>query len=581
MNTLVRLLRLLAVFRWQMAAAVALGVATVGSGVGLMAAAAFLIASAALQPSIAELQVAIVGVRFFGLSRGLFRYLERLVSHDVTLRILGRFRRWFFRALEPLVPARTAEMRSADLLTRAVTDVESLQNFFIRAMAPPLVAALVAVGVGLLLGTYSSGLALTFVAAFAATAVVVPVAVIRLGAATGAALTSTRSGLAVAVADGIEGMADLLVFGQGERRQRLVDELSQSCSTLRERAARFEAAGNAGVVLGTHATVLLVLVPAIPMVGEGRFTGVGLAVVCLAVMAAFEAVQPLPAAARGLSEQLAAADRIFAILDGGPAAADPAGSPVEFGSDDIGTVELRRVSFSYPGATEPALRDFDLEIGGGCRVAVVGPSGGGKSTLAGLLLRFWDPTGGGIRLAGRPLGAYSHHALRSAVGVLPQRTDLFTGTIRDNLLLAEPEAGQIDLDRAAQTADLLDTIRAFPDGWETWIGEHGMQLSGGQRRRLALARLVLRDPPVVVLDEPTSGLDPITENRVMRSTLEFFKGRTIILITHRLVALDDFDEIVVLDGGRIVERGGHAGLMAQDGLYRQLYEAQQLELATG
>lgn len=580
MNTLIRLFRLLAVFRWQMVAAVVLGVATVGSGVGLMATAAYLIASAALQPSIAELQVAIVGVRFFGLSRGVFRYLERLASHDVTLRVLGRLRRWFFRALEPLVPARTVEMRSTDLLTRAVTDVESLQNFFIRAVAPPLVAALVALGAGLVIRVYSFELALAFVGAYAATAVVIPLVVVRLGAASGGYLVSIRSDLAMAVADGIEGMADLLVFGRADSQKRLVDELSRSSSVVGERAARVEALGTAGVTLATHATVWLVLVLAIPMVGAGRFTGVGLAVVCLVVMAGFEAVQPLPAAARGMSEQLAAADRIFAILDENPVVDDPFESSVELRPESGGAIEFRGVSFFYPGAPGPALGGLDLEIADGSRVVVVGPSGSGKSTLANLLLRFWDPTVGEIRLAGMPLGSFSHELLRASIGVLPQRTDLFTGTIRDNLILAAPTADQGDLDRAAGVADLLDTIEAFPDGWNTWIGEHGMQLSGGQRRRLALARLVLQDPLVVVLDEPTSGLDPVTEGRVMSSVLEHFNRRTTIVITHRLIALDEFDEIAVLDHGRIVERGSHEELVRAGGLYRQLHDAQQLELAT-
>ncbi len=206
-------------------------------------------------------------------------------------------------------------MRSSDLLTRAVNDVESLQSFFIRAVAPPLVAVSLAIGAGTVVGIYSSGLAFAFVLAYVFSAVAISLAVVRLGAAVGARLVSVRSDLAMAVADGIEGMADLLVFGREDSQKRIVNGLSQSSSDSRRRVARVEALGTAGVTFASHATVWLILVLAIPMVGEGRLTGVGLAVVCLVVMAAFEAVQPLPAAARGMSEQLEAADRIFAILD--------------------------------------------------------------------------------------------------------------------------------------------------------------------------------------------------------------------------------------------------------------------------
>jgi len=578
MTALVRLLRLVTVYRWRIVAAVALGVATIGSGIGLMGTAAFLIASAALQPSIAELQVAIVGVRFFGLSRGVLRYLERLVSHDVTLRLLGRVRRWFFASLEPLAPARTIEMRSADLLTRAVSDVESLQDLFVRAVAPPAVAAVVALGAAIAIGATAPELGLVFFVAFVSAAVIMPVAALRSGNATAGRMTAARAELATAVADGLQGMADLVAFGRARDQRRRVDALSRSVSNLRERGARVEAAGAAGVTFATHLTVWIVLVFGIPMVGDGEISGVGLAVVCLVAMAAFEAVQPLPAAARGLAEQLAAADRVFAILDQPPAVDDPADRPAGTGGRVVGRIEFRGVGFRYPGAARPTLRDLTLEIGAGRRIAIVGPSGAGKSTIVVLLQRFWDPSTGDIRLDGRRLKDMPLEALRSSVGVLPQRTDLLTGTIRDNLLLATPTASRSELDRAAGTAGLLETIEGFPDGWSTWIGEHGTQLSGGQRRRLALARLLLLDAPVVVLDEPTTGLDPVTEGLVMGSVLERFEGRTTVVITHRLVAMDRFDEIVVLDRGRVVERGNHADLFKIDGLYRQLHDAQCLEL---
>ena len=323
MSTLLRLLRLVRPFWWQAGAAVVLGVATVGSGVGLMGTAAFLIAAAALQPSIADLQVAIVGVRFFGLGRGIFRYLERLASHRLTLGLLGRLRVWFYQALEPLAPARTLELKSADLLTRAVADVESLQELYIRALSPPLVAAVVAGATGLFLAWYDLRLAAAFLVAFGVTAVGVTFGVTRLGRNVGRRHAATRADLVAAVVDGVQGMADLLAFGCEDMQKQRVVELSSRLVKDRERAARIEAVGSAAAIFATHATVWIVLVIAIPMVRDGLLTGVGLAVVSLVTMAAFEAVQPLPAVGRHLSQQLAVARRVFAILDARPAVEDP------------------------------------------------------------------------------------------------------------------------------------------------------------------------------------------------------------------------------------------------------------------
>lgn len=578
MRTAIRLLRLLGPFRWRIVAAVLLGAATIGSGVGLMGTAAYLIALAALQPSIADLQVAIVGVRFFGLSRGVFRYLERLVSHAMTLRLLGRLRVWFFRALEPLAPARTMEFAGTDLLTRAVTDVESLQRLMITAVAPPMVALLVAIGAASVIGIFAAELAWAFAAAFVAAAVCIPSGAAILGSRSEGALVRERTALASALTDGIQGMADLIAFGGGSRQRRLIEGLSLTTERTRMRAARIEALAAAGVTFATHAAVVLLLTLAVPMVREGRFTGVGLAVVCLVAVAAFEAVQPLPAAARGLAEQLEAADRVFAVLDAGPAVVDRADPSDGSRPGSDASVVFKGVSFVYPGSSREVLCDLDLAIADGRRAAVVGPSGAGKSTIASLLARFWDPSRGAILVGGRRLDTYPLNELSAFVGVLPQHTELFTGTIRDNLVLAAPDADQAALDLAAERAGLAEAVRELPDGWRTWVGEHGMQLSGGQRRRLAVARLMLREPRVAVLDEPTAGLDPITEHRVMDSLLELFSNRTTVVITHRLVAMNRFDEIVVLDGGRVVERGTHDELVGADGMYRALFEAQRAEL---
>jgi len=472
---LLRLLRLVRPFAGQVAAATALGVATVASGIGLMGTAAYLIAAAALQPSIAELQVAIVGVRFFGLARGIFRYLERLTSHQLTLRLLGRLRVWFYEALEPLAPAHTLSMRSADLLTRAVADVESLQKLYISVLAPPLVAITVAAGTGFFLGTFDLSLGVVFLILVAAAGVGIPAGMRALGSRVGNRLAATRADIADAIVDGIQGMADLLACGQGAAQRHRIEELSLRLVRDRERASRVEALGTAAMTFATHATVWILvwilLVLAIPMVRAGLIDGVGLAVICLVAMAAFEAVLPLPAAALNLSEQLAAARRVFTILDARPAVEEP-DRPVPVSDEPSPrALAIRGLEFTYPGSNSPALAGLDLELPAGNRFAVVGPSGSGKTTLAQLLLRFWDPTDGEILLAGRHLRDYRLDDLRRIVGVLSQHIDLFTGTVRDNLLLASPGTDAATLEEAAGRVELLSTIHALPEGWDTWIGE--------------------------------------------------------------------------------------------------------------
>jgi thiol reductant ABC exporter CydC subunit len=560
-----------------MALAALLGFATVGSRIGLMATSAFIIAKAALHPSIAELQVAIVGVRFFGIARGVFRYLERYVSHQVTFRLLARLRVWFYQALEPLAPARLMQYRSGDLLSRVVADVETLEHFYVRVIAPPVVAVLVGGLMWVLMRSYDPGLAVASLVFWGLAGLGVPLLTQRLSRGLGQRMVRVRSELNVALVDGVQGMAELLVFGQEQHHQERVRRLSQELVGLQGRMAWI--AGLHGSLAGllTNLAVLAVLVVAIPLVGEAELDGVYLGLLVLAVMSSFEAVSPLPLALQYLENSLEAGQRLFEIVDTQPVVDDPP-SPSPTPGDY--SLLMENVSFRY-GPHEPlALDQISFRLPQGRRLAVVGPSGAGKSTLVNLLLRFWEYETGRILLGGRELRQYRQDDLHHMIGIVSQHTHLFNATVRDNLLLARPDAGQSELVQATQRAQIHDFIQSLPQGYDTWIGEQGLRLSGGERQRLAIARALLKDPPLLILDEATANLDPLTERAVMQAIHTLMAGRTTLIITHRLVGLEVADEILVLRDGRVVERGQHHDLVQIEGLYRRMWELQNQVLVS-
>ncbi len=571
-----RLLRLAAPFAGRMALATLLGVATIASSLGLMTTSAYLIAKAALRPSIAELQVAIVGVRFFGIARGLLRYLERIVAHDVTFRLLARLRTWFYAALEPLAPARLLYYRSGDLLARIVADVETLENFYLRVLAPPLVAFLVALLAAGLVGRFHPALAGVLLAFLALAGVGLPGLTRMLGRSTGKRLVRLRATLNNLLVDGIQGAADLLAFGQEERHLDRLRAVGDELGRLQGRMAALSGLHSALTGLLLHLAVVATLILAIPLVHRGRLDGLYLALLALAVMAAFEAVWPLPQAFQNLEGSLEAARRLLEIVEARPAVADPplpAPLPPTF---DLRVEDLR---FAYHPGEPPALDGVSFDLPAGRCLAVVGPSGAGKTTLAHLLLRFWDYQGGRILLGGREVREYNQEDLRRAMALVSSHPHLFNATVRENLLLARPEAGQAELVAATRQAQLHDLIESLPQGYETLIGEQGVRLSAGQRQRLAIARALLQDAPLLILDEPTAGLDALTGREVLAALQGLMAGRTTLLITHHLVGLEAADEILVLHAGRVVERGRHPTCCSGGGLYARMWALQRQALA--
>ncbi|MFL5658864.1 MAG: thiol reductant ABC exporter subunit CydC [Ktedonobacteraceae bacterium] len=568
-----------------MALSALLGVLTVGSGIGLMTLSAYLISEAALHPSYAALLFAILGVRFFGIVRGVWRYGERVVSHEVSFRLLARLRVWFYQALEPLAPARllarthtrSREYTSGDLLSRLVSDIETLQDFYVRSLAPTLVAAAIGIIMWFVLGAYNLTFAIVLLAFYLLAGVGVPLVMYLSGYKLEERIIIVRSDLKMALIDSIQGMADLLAYGREREQAERVLALNRQLVRLQAARARVRGLREAAGSVLMNLCVWTMLFVAIPLVREGRLNGVYLAFLTLAAVSSFEAVLPLSAAAQGLRGSLEAGRRLFGVIDAPPVIRDPATpSPVPSSFD----LEVRHLSFRYAEDAPYALRDICFALPQGHCLALVGPSGAGKSTLANVLQRFWEYEEGSSRLGGHELRAYHQEDLHRLVSVVEQRPHLFNATIRENLLLAQPDASQDEVEEAARQAWLHDFIQSLPQGYETLIGEQGLKLSGGERQRLAIARALLKNAPILLLDEVTANLDPLTEREVLRTVRTLLPGRTTIVITHRLVGLEMADEILVLHAGAIKERGTHADLLQAEGLYWHLWLLQSQVLAT-
>jgi ATP-binding cassette, subfamily C, bacterial CydC len=546
-TTLRRLLVLAGVSRRRVGLSVLLGALTIVFGVGLMATAGYLISRAAERPAILSLTVAIVAVRFFGLARPIARYLERLSSHDVAFRALGRARRRIYEQIEPLAPAELRGNRQGDLLSRLVADVDSLQNLHLRGIGPPLVAlaagaasvavaAAVLPAAGLVLGT---GLLVAGVA--------VPAAGVAL-ARRGSREPAARGELTGELVEALAGSAEIAACGRQDDRLHRLRAADDRLVRIARRAALADGTGDGLRLLLTGATVVGVLAVAISAHASGGLDRVLIALLALLALVSFEAVQPLPEAARELGETVAAGRRLLELTDREPSVTDP-DDPLPLPAGPF-PVALEGVRARYAPGEPPALDGFTLRLDPGRRVALVGPSGAGKTTVANLLLRFLDPERGRVTLAGSDLRAYRQEDVRGAIAVAGQDAHLFSTSIRDNVQLARPGASDEELEQALDAARIGDWVRSLPDGLDTLVGEEGRELSGGQRQRIGLARAFLADAPVLVLDEPTAHLDEPTAERLLEDVLAASGDRSVLLITHRPEGLDLVDEVVVLEGGK-------------------------------
>ncbi|MEV7233095.1 thiol reductant ABC exporter subunit CydD [Streptomyces sp. NPDC051020] len=559
--------------RGQLALALLLGSLALGSAVGLMAVSGWLISRASEQPPVLYLMVAVTATRAFGLGRAVFRYAERLVSHDAVLKMLAELRVAVYRGLERVAPAGLARTRRGDLLSRLVADVDALQDYWLRWLLPAGTAAVVGVAAAGFTGWMLPQAGVVLAVGLLLAGVGVPLVTGACARRAERQLAPARADLATRITDLLGGTAELTVAGALPARSARTREADGVLTRIAARAATATALGGGLSAAICGLTVVAVALVSVPAVLDGRLAGVELAVVVLTPLAAFEAVTGLPLAVQYRQRVKRSAERVYEVLDAPvpvlePAApADPPASPFP--------LEVRGLAARYAGASRDALDSVDLTLTAGRRIAVVGPSGSGKTTLAQVLLRFLDARSGTYRIGGVEASALDGDTVRRFVGLCAQDAHVFDSSIRENLRLARTGATDDELRGALAQARLLDWVQALPDGLDTLVGEHGARLSGGQRQRLALARALLADFPVLVLDEPAEHLDLATADALTADLLAATRGRTTILITHRLAGLEAVDEVVVMDAGRIVQRGPYADLETVEGPLSRMLEREQ------
>lgn len=572
MRALIPYLALYKRHKWMLSLGVVLAIITLLASIGLLTLSGWFLSASAVVGVAGvysfNYMLPAAGVRGAAITRTAGRYFERLVSHDATFRVLAHLRVYTFTKVLPLSPSGIARFRQGELLNRLVADVDTLDHLYLRVISPLVGALVVILVVAVGLSVLDVTLAMTLGGIMFLTVLLLPPLFYRAGKGTGEALTSLRAQYRQQLTAWLIGHAELTIFNAADRYRETLDTTESEWQEAQRRQAGLTALSQGVMMLISGMTVVLMLWMAAGGVGGNTQPGALIALFVFCALAAFEALAPVTGAFQHLGQVIASALRVTQLTEQQP---DVTFTDATIAAPEQTAVQFNNVSFRYSQQAQPALNQVSLTLNAGERVALLGRTGCGKSTLLQLLTRAWDPQSGEITLAGRPLTHYSEDALRASMSVVPQRVHLFSATLRDNLLLAAPQVSDA---RLADTLRLVGLDKLLEDsGLNSWLGEGGRQLSGGELRRLAIARALLHDAPMMLLDEPTEGLDAETEQQILTLLNNVTVNKTVLMITHRLRGLADFNQIVVMDNGQIIESGNHDELMAKQGRYYQFRQS--------
>lgn len=554
--------------KWMLTLGIALAILTLLASIGLLTLSGWFLSASAIAGFAGiysfNYMLPAAGVRGAAITRTAGRYFERLVSHDATFRVLQHLRIYTFSKLLPLSPAGLARYQQGELLNRIVADVDTLDHLYLRVISPLVGAFVVIMIVTLGLSVLDVTLAITLGGIMLLTLFIMPPVFYRAGKNTGQNLTHLRGQYRQQLTSWLQGQAELTIFGASKRYRAQMEATELQWHEAQRRQSELTALSQALMLLIGALAVMLMLWMASGGVGGNTQPGALIALFVFCALAAFEALAPVTGAFQHLGQVIASALRITELTEQKPEVTFP---QAETPAPEKVTLTLRDVLFRYPDQPINALNALSLQANPGEHVAILGRTGCGKSTLLQLLTRAWDPKQGEILLNDLPLSSLSESALRRTISVVPQRVHLFSATLRDNLLLAAPNASDEALSDMLRRVGLENLLE--DSGLNSWLGEGGRLLSGGELRRLAIARALLHDAPLMLLDEPTEGLDATTESEMLELLADVMREKTVLMVTHRLRGLARFDQIIVMDDGRIIERGTHAELLAGQGRYYQ------------